>query len=67
MSWGGGGGADAMQFHINRGNRVSHFNASLTDEGGGGVARQWPEATTFEEKGEPTPNRTDVPSVFLPA
>ena len=38
------------QFHINRGNRVSHFNASLTDEGDGGVARQWPETTTFEEK-----------------
>ena len=42
------------------GSDVSHFNVSLIvrDE----VRRQYPQATTFEERREPKRNRTEVPA-----
>ena len=42
------------------GSDVSHFNVSLIvrDE----VRRQYPQATTFKERGEPKRNRTEVPA-----
>ena len=46
-------------FCIKMGSGESHFNVSLTvrDE----VTRPCPQTTTFEEKGEPKRNRTEVP------
>ena len=40
------------------GSDESHFNVSLTVRDK--ITRQCPETTTFEEKGEPTRNRTEV-------
>ena len=46
-------------FYIKVGSDESHFNVSLIvrDE----VTRQYPQTTTFEEKGEPKQIRTEVP------
>ena len=46
-------------FCIKVGNDESHFNVSLTVRDK--VTRQYPQTTTFEEKGEPKQNRTEVP------
>ena len=46
-------------FFIKMGRDESHFNVSLTVRDK--VTRQCPQATTFEEKGEPTQIRTEVP------
>ena len=44
---------------IKMGSDESHFDASLTVRDK--VTRQCPQTTTFEEKGEPKRNRTEVP------
>ena len=68
---GGGGGGEiiylSLHCHhqndscIKVGSDKSHFNVSLTVKDK--VTRQCPETTTFEEKGEPTRIRTEVPSL----
>ena len=47
------------------GSDESHFNISLIVRDK--VTRQRPQTTTFEEKGEPKPYRTEVLSFRLPA
>ena len=44
---------------IKMGSEESHFNVSLIVRDK--VTRQWPQTTTFQEKGEPKRTRTDVP------
>ena len=44
---------------IKMGSDESHFNVSLIVRDK--VTRQFPQTTTFEEKGEPKPLRTEVP------
>ena len=46
-------------FHIKVGSDESHFHVSLTVRDK--VARQCPQTTTFEEKGEPKRIRTEAP------
>ena len=46
-------------FCINVGSDESHFNVSSIAEDK--VTRQWPQTTTFEEKGEQKRIRTEVP------
>ena len=46
-------------FCIKVGSDERHFNVSLTASDK--VTRQYPQATTFEEKGEPKRIRTEVP------
>ena len=46
-------------FCVNMGSDMGHFNVSLTVRDK--VARQCPQTTTFEEKGEPKQIRTEVP------
>ena len=67
MGGGGGGEIIYLSLHchhqkdscIKMGSDESHFNVSLIlrDK----VTRQCPQTTTFEEKGEPTWIRTEVP------
>ena len=64
---GGGGGIKKISqhshhkndFHIKVGSNESHFHVSLTVRDK--VARQCPQTTTFEEKGEPKRIRTEAP------
>ena len=67
--WGGGGEREIIylslhchhqnDFCIKVGSDESHFNFSLIVRDK--VARQYPQTTTFEEKGEPKQIRTEVP------
>ena len=63
---GGGGGGDYIlhchhqnDSYIKMGSDESHFNVSLIVRDK--VTRQCPQATTFEEKGDPKRIRTEVP------
>ena len=66
----GGGGRESYTLHrhhhndscIKVGSDESHFNVSLTVRDK--VARQCPQTTTFEEKGQPKQNRS--PSAYQP-
>ena len=65
----GGGGREEYTYrytchhqndsYINMDSNESHFNVSLIVRDK--VTRQCPQTTTFEEKGEPKQNRTEVP------
>ena len=68
MGYGGGGrGRLYLSLHcyhqngscIKMGSDENHFNVSLIVRDK--VTRQCPQTTTFEEKGEPKRNRTEVP------
>ena len=48
-----------MNFALKKGSGESHFNDSLIVRDK--VTRQCPHTTTFDEKGEPKRNRTEIP------